>query len=439
MIQLLTFVTIIFFVYSFKLFTKPSTARNANLIAASGMTLAIAITIYQNIELKNFIFWLVISTSLSIGYFLAKLIKMTEIPELVALFNGLGGGASGIIAYVDLIYSGSSSISIASLIIGSITITGSLVAVLKLRNKLNIKASYFPLINILSILCFILLVFYILSNGPYLYIGIAALILGILRVVVIGGADMPVIVAMLNSFSGIAAMSAGFIVSNIVLIIGGSLVGASGIILTLLMCSSMNRKLINVLKGGFGNLEEADNEYSKEPLVISPGDAAILLSYSDTVIIIPGYGMAVAQAQSSVKDLTDELKKMGVRVRFAIHPVAGRMPGHMNVLLAEVDIDYEDLVEMDNINKDFAQTDICLVIGANDVVNPTARNDEDSPIYGMPILNADQAKQVIVIKRSMSPGYAGIGNPLFTNDNTKMLFSDAKDGLNQIVSYFTKV
>ena len=439
MIQLLTFVTIIFFVYSFKLFTKPSTARNANLIAASGMTLAIAITIYQNIELKNFIFWLVISTSLSIGYFLAKLIKMTEIPELVALFNGLGGGASGIIAYVDLIYSGSSSISIASLIIGSITITGSLVAVLKLRNKLNIKASYFPLINILSILCFILLVFYILSNGPYLYIGIAALILGILRVVVIGGADMPVIVAMLNSFSGIAAMSAGFIVSNIVLIIGGSLVGASGIILTLLMCSSMNRKLINVLKGGFGNLEEADNEYSKEPLVISPEDAAILLSYSDTVIIIPGYGMAVAQAQSSVKDLTDELKKMGVRVRFAIHPVAGRMPGHMNVLLAEVDIDYEDLVEMDNINKDFAQTDICLVIGANDVVNPTARNDEDSPIYGMPILNADQAKQVIVIKRSMSPGYAGIGNPLFTNDNTKMLFSDAKDGLNQIVSYFTKV
>ena len=439
MIQLLTFVTIIFFVYSFKLFTKPSTARNANLIAASGMTLAIAITIYQNIELKNFIFWLVISTSLSIGYFLAKLIKMTEIPELVALFNGLGGGASGIIAYVDLIYSGSSSISIASLIIGSITITGSLVAVLKLRNKLNIKASYFPLINILSILCFILLVFYVLSNGPYLYIGIAALILGILRVVVIGGADMPVIVAMLNSFSGIAAMSAGFIVSNIVLIIGGSLVGASGIILTLLMCSSMNRKLINVLKGGFGNLEEADNEYSKEPLVISPEDAAILLSYSDTVIIIPGYGMAVAQAQSSVKDLTDELKKMGVRVRFAIHPVAGRMPGHMNVLLAEVDIDYEDLVEMDNINKDFAQTDICLVIGANDVVNPTARNDEDSPIYGMPILNADQAKQVIVIKRSMSPGYAGIGNPLFTNDNTKMLFSDAKDGLNQIVSYFTKV
>ena len=439
MIQLLTFVTIIFFVYSFKLFTKPSTARNANLIAASGMTLAIAITIYQSIELKNFIFWLVISTSLSIGYFLAKLIKMTEIPELVALFNGLGGGASGIIAYVDLIYSGSSSISIASLIIGSITITGSLVAVLKLRNKLNIKASYFPLINILSILCFILLVFYVLSNGPYLYIGIAALILGILRVVVIGGADMPVIVAMLNSFSGIAAMSAGFIVSNIVLIIGGSLVGASGIILTLLMCSSMNRKLINVLKGGFSNLEEAGNEYSKEPLVISPEDAAILLSYSDTVIIIPGYGMAVAQAQSSVKDLTDELKKMGVRVRFAIHPVAGRMPGHMNVLLAEVDIDYEDLVEMDNINKDFAQTDICLVIGANDVVNPTARNDEDSPIYGMPILNADQAKQVIVIKRSMSPGYAGIGNPLFTNDNTKMLFSDAKDGLNQIVSYFTKV
>jgi len=439
MIQLLTAVTIIFFVYSFKLFTKPSTARNANLIAASGMALAMAITIYQNIELNNFIFWLIIITSLSIGYLLAKLVKMTEMPELVALFNGLGGGASGIIAYVDLIYNGSSSISISSLIIGSITLTGSLVAVLKLRNKLNVKPGYFTLINILSVLCFISLVFHILSNGPYLYIGIAALFLGILRVIVIGGADMPVIVAMLNSFSGVAAMSAGFIVSNIILIIGGSLVGASGIVLTLLMCTSMNRKLINVLKGGFGNLGETDNKYSKEPLVISPEDAAIQLSYSDTVIIIPGYGMAVAQAQSSVKDLTDELKKMGVQVRFAIHPVAGRMPGHMNVLLAEVDIDYEDLVEMDNINKDFSQTDICIVVGANDVVNPTARNDEDSPIYGMPILNADQAKQVIVIKRSMSPGYAGIGNPLFTNDNTKMLFSDAKDGLNQIVSYFTKV
>ena len=439
MIQLLTFVSIIFFVYSFKLFTKPSTARNANLMAASGMTLAIAITIYQNIELNNFIFWLIIGTSLSIGYFLAKLIKMTEMPELVALFNGLGGGASGIIAYVDLIYNGSSSISISSLIIGSVTLTGSLVAVLKLRDKLNFKGSYFPLINILSILCLIFLVFCILSNAPYVYIGISALFLGILRVVIVGGADMPVIVAMLNSLSGIAAMSAGFIVSNIVLIIGGSLVGASGIVLTLLMCSSMNRNLINVLKGGFGNLGETDNEYSKEPLVISPEDAAIQLSYSDNVIIIPGYGMAVAQAQSSVKDLTYELKKMGVRVRFAIHPVAGRMPGHMNVLLAEVDIDYEDLVEMDNINKDFSQTDTCLVIGANDVVNPTARNDEDSPIYGMPILNADQAKQVIVIKRSMSPGYAGIGNPLFTNDNTKMLFSDAKEGLNQIVGYFSKV
>ena len=250
---------------------------------------------------------------------------------------------------------------------------------------------------------------------------------------------MPVVVAMLYSLSGIAAMSAGFIVSNIILIVGGSLVGASGMILTLLMCTSMNRNIMNVLKGGFGGFSDSQSSYTKDPVIITPEDIAIQLGYSNSVIIIPGYGMAVAQAQSSIKELTEMLKNIGVNVRFAIHPVAGRMPGHMNVLLAEVDIEYKDLVEMDKINKDFSQTDICLIVGANDVVNPSARNDLDSPIYGMPILNADQAKQVIVIKRSMSPGYAGIANPLFTSSNTKMLFSDAKDGLNQILNAFAQV
>ena len=276
-------------------------------------------------------------------------------------------------------------------------------------------------------------------RDSFTYIAAVALFLGALRVVLIGGADMPVVVALLNSLSGVAAMSAGFIVSNVVLIIGGSLVGASGIILTLLMCESMNRNILNVLRGGFGSVSETDNEYSKDPLSATPEDVAISLSYAEKVIIVPGYGMAVAQAQSSVKDLTDMLKNMGIEVKFAIHPVAGRMPGHMNVLLAEVDIDYEDLIEMDEINKDFSDSDVCLIVGANDVVNPSARNNEDSPIYGMPILDADKSKQVVVIKRSMSPGYAGVANPLFINENTKMLFSDAKDGLNQILNSFAKV
>jgi len=265
-----------------------------------------------------------------------------------------------------------------------------------------------------------------------------SLIAGIIRVAVIGGADMPVVIAFLNSLSGIAAMSAGFIVNSIILIIAGALVGASGIILTLLMCAAMNRTLLDVLKGGFGS-KSINNEYDKDPISTSPEDVAIQLSYSESVIIVPGYGMAVAQAQAAVKELTNTLKDKNIEVKFAIHPVAGRMPGHMNVLLAEVDIDYEDMFTLEDINSEFSSTDVVIVLGANDVVNPLARTDEDSPIYGMPILDVDLAKQVIVIKRSMSPGYAGIANPLFINDNAKMLFADAKEGLENIIKSFELV
>ena len=439
MTEVLILLAALFFVSSFKLFTKPSTARNANILAATGMLIGVALTIYTNIEFNNLLFWLVVLGGFLVGAILARFIKMTEMPELVALFNGLGGGASALIAFVDLNFNGSSTISIFSLILGSITISGSFIAVLKLRNKLNIKSGYLLLVNITSLMFLGLLVFYIFDNASFTYLAIVALLFGALRVVLIGGADMPVVVALLNSLSGVAAMSAGFIVSNVILIIGGSLVGASGIILTLLMCESMNRNILNVLKGGFGGVSDTDNEYSKDPISATPEDVAISLSYAEKVIIVPGYGMAVAQAQSSVKDLTDMLKNMGIQVKFAIHPVAGRMPGHMNVLLAEVDIDYEDLIEMDEINKDFSDSDVCLIVGANDVVNPSARNNPDSPIYGMPILDADKSKQVVVIKRSMSPGYAGIANPLFVNENTKMLFSDAKDGLNQILNSFAQV
>ena len=249
---------------------------------------------------------------------------------------------------------------------------------------------------------------------------------------------MPVVIAFLHSLSGISAMSAGFIVNSIILIVAGALVGASGIILTLLMCAAMNRTLLDVLKGGFGTTN-INNEYAKDPISTSPEDVAIQLSYAESVVIVPGYGMAVAQAQAAVKELTNTLKDKNIEVKFAIHPVAGRMPGHMNVLLAEVDIDYEDMFTLEDINSEFSSTDVVLVLGANDVVNPLARTDEESPIYGMPILDVDLAKQVVVLKRSMSPGYAGIANPLFINDNAKMLFADAKEGLENIIKSFELV
>ena len=368
---------------------------------------------------------------------------MTQMPELVGLFNGFGGGASGAIAYVEL--SNSSLpfndyfVAIFSMVIGMFTFSGSLVAVMKLRGKLNNFSSKFA--NIFSV--FLPVIIFIpavleMDNFVIEFIILVALITGIIRVAVIGGADMPVVIAFLNSLSGIAAMSAGFIVNSIILIVAGALVGASGIILTLLMCAAMNRTLLDVLKGGFGNTT-VNNEYEKDPISTSPEDVAIQLSYAESVVIVPGYGMAVAQAQAAVKELTNTLKDKNIEVKFAIHPVAGRMPGHMNALLAEVDIDYEDMFTLEDINSDFSSTDVVLVLGANDVVNPLARTDEDSPIYGMPILDVDLARQVIVIKRSMSPGYAGIANPLFINDNAKMLFTDAKEGLENIIKSFELV
>jgi NAD(P) transhydrogenase subunit beta len=364
-------------------------------------------------------------------------------PELVGLFNGFGGGASGAIAYVELSKStlplSDYFVAIFSMVIGMFTFSGSIIAVLKLRGKLNNVNT--TIANIFSAFLPPLILLPAIWESEILsleYFMLLSLIAGIIRVAVIGGADMPVVIAFLNSLSGIAAMSAGFIVNSIILIIAGALVGASGIILTLLMCAAMNRTLLDVLKGGFGS-KSINNEYDKDPISTSPEDVAIQLSYAESVIIVPGYGMAVAQAQSAVKELTNTLKDKNIEVKFAIHPVAGRMPGHMNVLLAEVDIDYEDMYTLEDINSEFSSTDVVIVLGANDVVNPLARTDEDSPIYGMPILDVDLAKQVIVIKRSMSPGYAGIANPLFINDNAKMLFADAKEGLEKIIKSFELV
>jgi NAD(P) transhydrogenase subunit beta len=443
MIEIILLVSSVLFIFALKLFGRPSTAHRANTFAMLAMALAVFSAF--NFDFSNYdsAFYITIIVSGLLGVLISKRVQMTQMPELVGLFNGFGGGASGAIAYVELSKStlplSDYFVAIFSMVIGMFTFSGSIIAVLKLRGKLNNVNS--TIANIFSAFLPPLILLPAIWESEILsleYFMLLSLIAGIIRVAVIGGADMPVVIAFLNSLSGIAAMSAGFIVNSIILIIAGALVGASGIILTLLMCAAMNRTLLDVLKGGFGS-KSINNEYDKDPISISPEDVAIQLSYSESVIIVPGYGMAVAQAQSAVKELTNTLKDKNIEVKFAIHPVAGRMPGHMNVLLAEVDIDYEDMYTLEDINSEFSSTDVVIVLGANDVVNPLARTDEDSPIYGMPILDVDLAKQVIVIKRSMSPGYAGIANPLFINENAKMLFADAKEGLEKIIKSFELV
>ena len=444
MIEIILLVSSVLFIFALKLFGRPSTAHRANTFAMLAMALAVFSAF--NFDFSNYdpAFYITIVVSGLLGVLISKRVQMTQMPELVGLFNGFGGGASGAIAYVELSKStlplSDYFVAIFSMVIGVFTFSGSIIAVLKLRGKLNnvnttIANIFSAFLPPLILLPAIWEEMEILSLE---YFMLLSLIAGIIRVALIGGADMPVVIAFLNSLSGIAAMSAGFIVNSIILIVAGALVGASGIILTLLMCAAMNRTLLDVLKGGFGGAA-INNEYDKDPISTSPEDVAIQLSYAESVVIVPGYGMAVAQAQAAVKELTNTLKDKNIEVKFAIHPVAGRMPGHMNVLLAEVDIDYEDMFTLEDINSEFSSTDVVIVLGANDVVNPLARTDENSSIYGMPILDVDLAKQVIVIKRSMSPGYAGIANPLFINDNAKMLFADAKEGLENIIKSFELV
>ena len=451
MIEIILLVSSVLFIFALKLFGRPSTAHRANTFAMLAMALAVFSAFNFDFSKYDSAFYITIVVSGLLGVLISKRVQMTQMPELVGLFNGFGGGASGAIAYVELSKStlplSDYFVAIFSMVIGMFTFSGSVVAVLKLRGKLNgdystiatiFTAFLPPLLLLPGIWDTLILERWGINILILEYFILLSIIGGIVRVAVIGGADMPVVIAFLNSLSGIAAMSAGFIVNSIILIIAGALVGASGIILTLLMCSAMNRTILQVLKGGFGT-STVNNEYEKDPISTSPEDVAIQLSYAESVVIVPGYGMAVAQAQAAVKELTNTLKDKNIEVKFAIHPVAGRMPGHMNVLLAEVDIDYEDMFTLEDINSEFSSTDVVIVLGANDVVNPLARTDENSPIYGMPILDVDLAKQVIVIKRSMSPGYAGIANPLFINDNAKMLFADAKEGLENIIKSFELV
>ncbi|MEL7167996.1 MAG: NAD(P)(+) transhydrogenase (Re/Si-specific) subunit beta [Bacteroidota bacterium] len=454
------------FIFGLKRLSSPRTAPAGNRMAAVGMLVAVVAALVEANLLNPIEIVAGLVLGGGIGLLLAKRIQMTQMPELVAAFNAFGGGASALVAAAELLRwqtdptpSDATALPLAlsitallSVVIGAVTFSGSFVAFAKLNGSL--RSMGFPGIRFVTFALaggtIAAAVWLGMSGGDYLanpepvytalgIVGAAALLLGIVLVVPIGGADMPVVVALLNSYSGLAAAAAGFVLTNYALIVSGALVGASGLILTMIMCDAMNRSLLNVLLGGFGAdagtavTAGAGDQEGKQVRQTSADDAAVLMSYAGRVIIVPGYGLAVAQAQHEVREMADLLQKEGVDVRYAIHPVAGRMPGHMNVLLAEANVPYDLLFDMDDINNEFDQTDVALVVGANDVVNPGAKTNPASPIYGMPVLNVDEAQNVIVLKRSMRPGYAGIQNELFFRDNTQLLFGDAKDSIGNIV------
>ena len=453
------------FILGLKRQQTPATARGGNRMAASGMLLAVVVTLLaeQIITPGAMIGGLVVGGI--IGAVLARRVEMTGMPELVAAFNGFGGLASTLVAGAELArylvveepgpFGAGTAVTLAlSILIGTVTFSGSFVAFGKLSGKVSGNPVSFPGMRVVSLAVVLgvvaMVVVMVLDAGAFpeeaglvvtaaLVLAALSLVLGVLLVIPIGGADMPVVVALLNSYSGLAAAATGFVLDNVVLIVSGTLVGAAGLILTRIMCEAMNRSLTNVLLGGFGGDAVAEAEPAADTAgrtinETSAEDVAIMLAYADQVIVVPGYGMAVAQAQHQVRELADLLEGKGVRVKYAIHPVAGRMPGHMNVLLAEANVSYDVLYEMDEVNGDFDTTDVTLVIGANDVVNPAARTDQSSPIYGMPILNVDHSQNVIVLKRSMRPGYSGVENALFFNPNTRMLFGDAKASISKLVS-----
>lgn len=444
------------FIIGLKKLGSPATARNGNLLAAIGMFLAVIATLLEKEVLNYSMIFGGIAIGSVFGVIAAYKVEMTAMPQMVGILNGLGGAASALVAIGELwrLLAIDSPIPvdalvtiILSVLIGGITLTGSFVAFAKLQGLISGSPVTFPLqqpINFLILGSFLVGSGYLIFDPHNLSIfwGLTAIscLLGVLFVLPIGGGDMPVVISLLNSYSGLAAAAAGFVVMNNMLIISGALVGASGIILTQIMCKAMNRSIGNVLFAAFGSGGGSSSGGATGTVgdqtvkSIDPEEGAMMLGYARSVVIVPGYGMAVAQAQHAVRELADQLESKGVEVKYAIHPVAGRMPGHMNVLLAEANVPYPQLYDMEDINPQFDQTDVALVIGANDVVNPAARHDTGSPIYGMPILEVDKAKHTIVIKRGMSKGFAGVENELFFNDKTMMLFGSAKEVVNQLVS-----
>jgi NAD(P) transhydrogenase subunit beta len=444
--ELLYLAAAVMFILGLKRLSGPRTARRGNMIAAAGMLLAIVVTLVDTEVLSWGTVVAGLVTGGVIGALLAVRVQMTAMPQLVAAFNGFGGLASALVALAELdltdaVFPNETAVTVVlSLAIGMVTFTGSFVAYGKLQGLISGRPLALPGGHLLNAA----LALAIAGIGVWAVPGEAALpywlavavasVLGVLAVLPIGGADMPVVISLLNSLSGVAASMAGFVISNSALIIGGALVGAAGLILTVQMAEAMNRSIGNVLFARFGGGGTVGEIGTKPVNRATPDDVAIALAYAQQVMVVPGYGLAVAQAQHAVRDLATELEARDVHVGYAIHPVAGRMPGHMNVLLAEADIPYEQLFDLDHSNPKFPQTDVVLVIGANDVVNPSARDDATSPIYGMPILEVDKARTVVVVKRSLSPGFAGIDNPLFYEDNTMMLFADGKEAVESVIS-----
>ena len=442
----------ILFIIGIKMLGRPERARRGNLVSALGMLIAV---VSAMLECCLSFSWVIAGmvVGAAIGVIAARTVKMTSIPQMVAILNGFGGLASLLVSWENYHSSPDSNLFITiaiflAVLIGGVAFSGSVIAYGKLSERLSGKPIFFHNQKIVNatIIVTILLCGAIFTYNPaapisyviFIVIIGLALVLGVLGVIPIGGADMPVVIALLNSYSGLAASAAGFIILNNVLIVAGALVGASGLILTGIMCKAMNRSLANVLFGGLQAAvsKEGTGEVQGEPHPISPQDAYYVLEAARSVVFVPGYGMAVAQAQHAVRELGDILEDNGAEVRYAIHPVAGRMPGHMNVLLAEANVLYEQLAEMDHVNPIMESIDVCVVIGANDVVNPAAREIASSPIYGMPVINADKAKTVIILKRSMAAGFAGVDNPLFVKENARMLFGDAKASLQQLVAEF---
>jgi len=450
LVELTYLVSAILFVVGLKRLQSPATARRGNLIAAFAMLLAIVATVVDNEILS----WTEILIGVAIGGIAgglsARMVKMTAMPEMVGLFNGFGGGASALVAIAEYLNSGANvgtgtygvSIMLGTFI-GGVTFSGSMIAFLKLREWMTGNPITYPGQKTLNAIMFLaVIVLSVMAMGvggaqpvTMFWIMLAlALVLGVTLTIPIGGADMPVVISLLNSYSGLAAAAAGFVIMNMVLIVSGALVGASGLILTMIMCKGMNRSLTNVMFGAFGGTANIDkSQIGKRPVKRADAESvAMELGYAHSVVIVPGYGLAVAQAQHELRKVGDLLEQRGVDVKYAVHPVAGRMPGHMNVLLAEADVPYDKLFDLDEINDDFENTDAVLIVGANDVCNPAAR-DPNSVIAGMPILDVDRARRTIVMKRSLSPGFAGIDNDLFYNDNNLMFFGDAKQSMADLV------
>ncbi len=457
-IDIFYLISAVIFIFGLKRLSSPATARSGNQIAAVAMGIALLATLFD----RSFrwhpinIAILIVGSALGalVGIYFARTVQMTAMPQMVALFNGMGGGTAALVEiahFTELtrsgahINSGEALATALGIFIGSISFSGSMIAFAKLQELLSGRPIRYPGQSIVNAVIFGAALVFIVRLAAFDQSNVwtwsllaVALILGITTVLPIGGADMPVVIALLNSCTGIAAALTGFVVHNQILVVAGALVGASGALLTLLMSRAMNRSIANVLFSGFGSVTTSSGAAGtgeEKPIrETTPDDAAVAMAYANEVIIVPGYGLAVAQAQHQIRELSEELEKRGVTVKFAIHPVAGRMPGHMNVLLAEANVPYDELFEMEQINDEFQQADVALVVGANDVVNPAARSDQSSPIYGMPILNVDKANTVIVLKRSMRPGFAGIENELFHEPNTLMLFGDAKDSLMKLTA-----